>query len=229
MRWTGDADDAVLGLDAAERADPAVGGDRRRCDRRDVGAHRTQRPEHVEEAHGHRDCDRHASRDVHRLHRTAATSLGAAAATLARADAACARSTRASCRRRHGRASQKLMLPAFPCRRTTRQAKHPCRARRRPGSGACAEAIRLLKPHKLVKAKCGGSQLGFALNTFPQHRPAVRLTVGTGVAAPSFCADFAPGSVLVRAGEPGRANALEMLDRRIAQLNISRAVCQARK
>jgi Tol biopolymer transport system component len=54
----------------------------------------------------------------------------------------------------------------------------------------------LLKSHKMVKAVCAGAGLGFALNTSPQGHLAVRLTVGPAIAAPSFCADFPPASVV---------------------------------
>jgi Tol biopolymer transport system component len=54
----------------------------------------------------------------------------------------------------------------------------------------------LLKSHNMVKAVCAGAGLGFALNTSPQGHLAVRLTVGPAIAAPSFCADFPPASVV---------------------------------
>ena len=62
------------------------------------------------------------------------------------------------------------------------------------GAGPCKTV--LLKSHKMVKAVCAGAGLGFALNTSPQGHLAVRLTVGPAIAAPSFCADFPPASVV---------------------------------
>ena len=61
-------------------------------------------------------------------------------------------------------------------------------------AGPCKKV--LVKPHKMVKATCSGAQIGFALNDSPQGHLAIRLTVGPAVAAPSFCADFPPASVL---------------------------------
>jgi len=60
--------------------------------------------------------------------------------------------------------------------------------------GPCKKVV--LKPHKIVKATCAGNQLAFPLSTSPQGRLAVRLTVGNGAGAPSFCSDFAPPAVI---------------------------------
>jgi hypothetical protein len=54
--------------------------------------------------------------------------------------------------------------------------------------GPCKKV--LIKSGKLLKAICQGSQIGFSLNESSQQTLAARLTIGTGVDAPSYCVKF---------------------------------------
>ena len=54
--------------------------------------------------------------------------------------------------------------------------------------GPCKKV--LIKPGKLLKAICRGSQIGFSLNEASQQTLAARITLGTGVDAPSYCVKF---------------------------------------
>ena len=54
--------------------------------------------------------------------------------------------------------------------------------------GPCKKV--LLKPGKLVKALCQGAQISFTLDEMQQHSVAAKLTIGSGVDAPSYCVGF---------------------------------------
>ena len=63
--------------------------------------------------------------------------------------------------------------------------------------GPCKKA--LLKPGKVLKALCQGAQISFSLDEAQQHSIAAKITIGSGVDAPSYCVAFRdtdPGVVL---------------------------------
>jgi hypothetical protein len=54
--------------------------------------------------------------------------------------------------------------------------------------GPCKKV--LLKPGKLLKAICQGNQIAFSLDETQQHALAIKLTIGAGIDAPSYCMQF---------------------------------------